>query len=132
MLRKVVKYTNLNGVEVEKELLFDFSETEILEMEMSTEGGLSELIKQMTAAQDMTKIFPMYKKMILDAYGEKSANGEYFEKSPEIRNRFEHSIAFNTLFMELATSAEESANFFNGITPNIEALKKKMDKSDNK
>lgn len=132
MLKKTVKYTNLNGLEVEKELLFDFNETEVLEMELSTEGGLSDLIQKITAAKDMTQIFPMYKKMILAAYGEKSADGEYFEKSQEIRDRFEHSIAFNTLFMELATSAEESAKFFNGITPNIEALAKRVEKAANK
>ena len=59
----------------------------------------------------------MFKGLILDSYGEKSADGIQFEKSDSIRKRFEQSEAYSELFMELATNSESAANFINGIIP---------------
>ena len=89
-------------------------------MEMSTTGGLVEMIKKIVAAQDAPSIIAIFKKLILKAYGEKSPDGKRFIKSDEISNAFSQTEAYSQLFMELATDADKAAEFVNGITPNVD------------
>lgn len=117
MLKKVIKYTDYNGVEREEEKYFNFNKAELMEMELTTVGGLSGLIEKIIKTKDYPSLVKMFKGLILDSYGEKSADGVQFEKSESIRKRFEQSEAYSELFMELATNSESAANFVNGIIP---------------
>lgn len=117
MLKKVIKYTDYNGVEREEEKYFNFNKAELMEMELTTVGGLSGLIEKIIQTKDYPSLVKMFKGLILDSYGEKSADGIQFEKSESIRKRFEQSEAYSELFMELATNSESAANFINGIIP---------------
>ena len=117
MLKKVIKYTDYNGVEREEEKYFNFNKAELMEMELTTVGGLSGLIEKIIQTKDYPSLVKMFKGLILDSYGEKSADGIQFEKSDSIRKRFEQSEAYSELFMELATNSESAANFINGIIP---------------
>lgn len=117
MLKKVIKYTDYNGVEREEEKYFNFNKAELMEMELTTVGGLSGLIDKIINTKDYPSLVKMFKGLILDSYGEKSADGVQFEKSESIRKRFEQSEAYSELFMELATNSESAANFIKGIIP---------------
>ena len=117
MLKKVIKYTDYNGVEREEEKYFNFNKAELMEMELTTVGGLSGLIEKIIQTKDYPSLVKMFKGLILDSYGVKSADGVQFEKSESIRKRFEQSEAYSELFMELATNSESAANFINGIIP---------------
>ena len=88
-----------------------------MEMEMSTSGGLAEMINKIVAAQDTTAIIKIFKDLILKAYGEKSPDGKRIIKSEEISNAFAQTEAYSDLFMELATDADAAAAFVNGIVP---------------
>ena len=117
MLKKVIKYTDYNGVEREEEKYFNFNKAELMEMELTTVGGLSGLIDKIINTKDYPSLVKMFKGLILDSFGEKSADGVQFEKSESIRKRFEQSEAYSELFMELATNSESAANFIKGIIP---------------
>lgn len=120
MLQKVIKFQNFEGKEVERTCYFNLMKSEIMELEMSTTGGLAEMIQKIVEAQDAPQIIAVFKKLILLAYGEKDVDGEHFNKSPEISARFANSLAYSALFMELATSADAAAAFVNGIIPKAE------------
>lgn len=117
MLKKTIKYTDYNGVERTEDFYFNLSKAEVMEMEMSTTGGLAEMINRVVAAQDTPSIIKIFKDLILKAYGEKSADGKRFIKSPEIADAFSQTEAYSILFMELATDADAASAFVNGITP---------------
>lgn len=117
MLKKTIKYTDYNGVEREEDFFFNLSQAEIVEMELSTTGGLTEMIRKVVAAQDAPAIIKVFKDLVLRAYGEKSADGKRFIKSEEITNAFAQTEAYSQLFMELATDADAAAKFVNGIVP---------------
>ena len=121
MLKKSIKYTDYNGVEREEEFLFHLTKAEIMEMEMTTTGGLTEMINQIVAAQDTASIIKLFKEVILKAYGEKSADGKRFIKVNDagvpLSIGFSQTEAFYTLFMELATDEDAAAKFMNGIVP---------------
>lgn len=117
MLKKTITYVDYNGAERTEDFYFNLSKAEVMEMEMSTSGGLAEMIKKIVAAQDAPAIIKIFKELILKAYGEKSPDGKRFIKSEEIATSFSQTEAYSQLFMELATNADEAAKFVNGIIP---------------
>ena len=117
MLKKTIKYTDYNGVERTEDFWFNLSKAEIMEMELSTTGGLAELIQKIVKEQDAPAIIKILKDLILKAYGEKSPDGKRFIKSDEIAVAFSQTEAYSNLFMELATDADVAAKFVNGIIP---------------
>ena len=120
MLKKTIEYTDFNGVDRKEDFYFNLTEAEIMEMELSTVGGLTETINKIVAAQDAPAIIKLFKDLVLKSYGEKSADGRQFKKSDEITTAFAQTNAYSKLFMELATDADAAAAFVNGIVPNVE------------
>lgn len=117
MLKKTITYTDYNGAQRTEDFWFNLSKAEIMEMELSTAGGLAEMIQKIIATQDAPSIIKIFKDLILRAYGEKSPDGKRFIKSEELSTAFAQTEAYSALFMELATNAEEAAAFVNGIIP---------------
>ena len=117
MLKKTIKYNDYNGVERNEDFYFNLSKAELMEMEMSTTGGLTEMINKVVAAQDAPSIIKIFKDLVLKAYGEKSADGKRFIKSDELATAFSQTEAYSILFMELATDADAAAEFVKGIVP---------------
>ena len=117
MLKKTITYIDYNGTERKEDFYFNLSKAEIMEMEMGTTGGMVEMLNKIVAAQDAPAIIDMFKKMILKAYGEKSADGKRFIKSKELSEAFSQTEAYSQLFMELATDADAASKFVNGIVP---------------
>lgn len=117
MLKKTITYVDYNGAERTEDFYFNLSKAEVMEMEMSTSGGLAEMIKKIVASQDAPAIIKIFKDLILKSYGEKSPDGKRFIKSEEIATSFSQTEAYSQLFMELATNADEAAKFVNGIIP---------------
>lgn len=117
MLKKTITYTDYNDVERTEDFYFNLTKAEILEMELSTEGGLEKKVKEIVLSQDGEKITALFKTIILKSYGEKSSDGRRFIKNDTMREEFTQTEAYNLLFTELATNAEAAAAFVNGIIP---------------
>ena len=117
MLKKTMTYTDYNGVERTEDFYFNLSKAEVMEMQMSTTGGLAEMIQRIVAAQDAPAIIKVFKDLVLKAYGQKSADGKRFIKSDALAEEFAQTEAYSMLFMELATDADAAAAFVNGIVP---------------
>ena len=117
MLKKTITYTDYNGVERTEDFYFNISKAELMEMEMGTTGGYSEMIKKIINAQDTPALIKVFKELILKAYGEKSADGKRFTKNDDLRAAFVETEAYSSLFMELATDTDAASNFVNGIIP---------------
>lgn len=118
MLKKTITYTDYNGVERKEDFYFNLTKAELMEMEMSTTGGMVDMLNKIVAAQDTPAIIKVFKDIILKSYGEKSADGKRFMKSDEIRESFAQTEAYSELFMELATNTEAATDFINHIIPN--------------
>lgn len=117
MLKKTIKYTDFNGVERSEDFYFNLTKAEIMEMEMGTTGGLSEMINKIIAAKDVPAIIKLFKELVLKAYGIKSDDGKRFIKNDTVRDEFAQTEAYSELFMELATDSDKAAAFVNGIVP---------------
>ena len=117
MLKKTITYEDFNGETVSEDFFFHLSKAELVELEMSHEGGLSESLQKIVDAEDGKAIVAEFKNVILGSYGQKSTDGKRFVKNAIIREEFESSEAYSTLFMELITDPDEAAKFMNGIIP---------------
>ena len=117
MLKKTITYTDFNNEEVSEDFFFHLSKAELIELEVSHEGGLSAALERIVAAEDMKSIIAEFKNIVLSAYGVKSDDGRRFIKSQELRNEFESTEAYSTLFMELVTDTNAAVEFINGIIP---------------
>lgn len=117
MFAKTVKYTDYNGVERTETFYFNLTKAEVLEMELSTTGGLSAMIQGVIDAKDTPQLIKIFKDLVLRSYGEKSPDGRRFIKKPELTEAFSQTEAYSDIFMELATDDEAAAAFVQGITP---------------
>ena len=104
-------------MERKEDFYFNLNKAEVAEMELSTEGGLAEMIQKIVSSKDTPSIVKIFKDLILKAYGEKTPDGKRFVKSKELSDAFAQTEAYSELFMELATDAEAAAAFVNGIMP---------------
>lgn len=117
MRKETITYTDYNGVERTEDHFFNLSKAEIMEMELSIDGGLSETINRIINAKDVPALIKLFKKLLLDSYGVKSPDGKRFIKSEELSTEFAQTEAYSQLFMKLATDADAASAFVNGIIP---------------
>ena len=117
MLKRPIKYTDFDGNVVTEDFYFNITKAEMLEREMSTDGGFAVVLQEAIKNTDVQVLFREFKEFILWSYGERSADGKRFMKTPELRDNFEHTAAYDALFMELCTNADAAASFIENIMP---------------
>lgn len=117
MYKKVIKYTDYNGVEREEPFYFNLNKAELVKWEGSTLGGMRAMYDKIIAAQDKEALISLFETIIQRAYGEKSPDGKRFMKNPEILANFTSTEAYSNLFMELASNDESANAFMEGIMP---------------
>jgi len=117
MLKKIITYEDFNGRQVNEAFYFNMSSSELMEMETSEDGSLSDLLTAVSERGVPGELLSAFKDIILKAYGEKSEDGKRFNKSEALSHEFTQTAAYDALFMELTTNAELSSEFFQGIVP---------------
>jgi hypothetical protein len=117
VLKKTITYEDFNGEEVSEDFFFHLSKAELVELELSQKGGLSEWLQKIVEAEDGKSIIAEFKKIILSAYGKRSDDGRRFIKNQELRDEFESTEAYSVLFMELVTNTDSAVEFVNGVIP---------------
>lgn len=118
MLKKIITYTDYNGVERTEPFYFNLSKAELMEMELGVTGGMTEMLDKIIAAKDAPSLTKTFKEMIMKSYGIKSDDGKRLIKSEELSIAFTQTEAYSVLFMELITDDKAAADFVNGIIPN--------------
>ena len=117
MLKRTIKYEDFEGNPIEEEFYFNLSKSELIELEVQYEKGLADTLQDIVKANDTKSLVAEFKKLVLLAYGQKSLDGKRFIKSDELREEFAQSLAYDSLFMELATDDKAAASFIQSIVP---------------
>lgn len=122
MYIKTIEYKDYSGNQRKEDFCFNLNEAEIMEMELSKEGGFDQWITRIANAQNTPELIKLFKSLILMAYGEKSLDGKKFLKidpntGRNLSEEFEQTAAYPVLFMELATNTEAATEFINHIIP---------------
>lgn len=117
MYSKKITYKDYDDNERTETFYFNLSKAELVEMEMSTAGGMQKMLESIVETKNARKIMEVMKDLILRSYGEKSSDGRQFVKSKELSEAFSQTEAYSELFVELMTDTEEASKFVNGVVP---------------
>ena len=117
MLKKTITYEDFNGNEVSEDFFFHMSKAELVELELSHKGGLSDALQRIISEEDGKAIIDEFKNIILSSYGKRSPDGKRFVKTQELRDEFASTEAYSTLFMELVMDTDAAIDFINGVIP---------------
>jgi len=117
MIKKTIKYVDFKGNEREEDFYFNLSKPELMEMELTTKGGMSDYLEKIVKAQTKEELIKWFKLIILKAYGEKSEDGRRFIKSEELSTAFSQTGAYEKLYMELVSDEQKASEFINAIVP---------------
>lgn len=120
MWKETIEYVDFDGNKRKEDFYFNFTKAELMEMQMSEDGGLDKYINTIVSSQDGKKILSMFKEIVIKAYGVKSADGRRFIKNDEVRAEFVETEAYSELFTKLAMDDKAASAFVNGVVPKID------------
>lgn len=117
MLKHVIEYEDFNGATRRDTLYFNLSEFELLEIQAKSKRGIHVDLQEAIDNEDAEGVLKFVKILVHGGYGEKSADGRYFEKSDEILRRFVSSALYSDLIMDLFTNQDKLITFINELMP---------------
>lgn len=117
MYKKTMKTVDFGGTERVEDYYFNLTESELMEMQLGTEGGFTSMIQRIVDAKSQLELAELFKKMICKSYGVLSPDGRKFIKNETVLNDFLATQAFSDLYMELVQDEEKAAAFFNEVLP---------------
>lgn len=120
MIKKTITYTDYNDNKVTEDFYFNFTALELIEKEL-TIGGLKDKIAELQETQDAETAYNLFKSFILEAYGEKTDDGRYFEKEDAngrpLWKKFASSPACSDMIVEFVMNPELGAQFIESTIP---------------
>lgn len=117
MIKWPVTYTDYNGETVSEDYYFNLNKAELIQMQFDANGTYAGFIQRIIDDRDYKMLGKEFRKIILDAYGKKSDDGKHFRKSQEMRDEFEQSEAYATIYYELLSDTDKMAKFIQGVLP---------------
>lgn len=120
MIKKIIRFENLDGEFVEREYYFNLNKAEILKLQLSEKGGLDKKLKKISENNSYGELLEFIRELVLLSYGEKDEDGIKFIKSKNgvrLADEFEQTEAFSELIMELTQNIDKFNDFINGIIP---------------
>lgn len=112
MLKKDVTYTNFDGNSVEGTAYFNMSRTEAMRYDTEWPGGLKAYVDSFDPTNNPKQIREFFERLVLDAYGEKTPDGEHFVKTEEGRFLFSQSALYDEIVMQLLQNENAAIEFF--------------------
>lgn len=94
-------YVNFNGETKTKTINFNLTEAELtkLQKDYLHVGGIQKVMDDAIASGDTKQLLDFFELLVHRSYGIKSADGEEFDKSPELMRRFENQAYYSDLYM---------------------------------
>lgn len=128
MIKKTIAYVDYNGEDREEDFYFNLNKAELLEMNLSRDGGMQQHIENIIKTKDTVKIAEIFKKILRASYGVRSEDGKRFVKFVQdeyghkrfLFDDFEQTPAYEILYMELATDDKAASDFINAVLPKVD------------
>jgi len=129
MLKETIHFTDFNDEPAVTTEYFNLSKNEIITLEKSIPGGLASMMRKVQDNATIDNILDLLKILTHASYGIKSDDGKFFDKSPEITNRFVRSAFYDDyLFSLLENDAAKGLAFIKGVLPQslVDAAEKQI------
>lgn len=116
MIKKIVNIADpMTGTERKVECYFHLTQGELAEMQIATEGGLTEVLKAVVDSKNAHLTVQFFRAILLKAHGEKTEEGEFWKniKRTEI---FASGEAYSKIICWLLQcEPDEMKKFMEGI-----------------
>jgi hypothetical protein len=117
MLKKTIKYVDLEGNPVEDDFYFHLSINDLLAWnEESGEGLLTEL-EAASNSDHAPTVLAIFRKILARSVGRKTADGKAFERDAVTTSAFINSDAYASLLFEMIRDSDSAAEFVNAVIP---------------
>lgn len=117
MFKKTIKYKGYNGEDFEDTFYFNLNKAELSRMELTQNGGMINLLKNIIETKDQKRMIEIFEEVIELSFGYKSADGKRFVKDPEKFKEFKETEAYVNMYMEMLQNTDACIAFFKGILP---------------
>ena len=129
MLRKKIKYEDLNGVNREEVFDFNLTEAELIRLQNEVPGGFDSMLEGIAKAENAPAVYRELERIIGVSYGLATDDGRNIDKNPKHFELFQTSPAYAALIMDLFDTEGALENFLDSIMPpkwmaEVERLKK--------
>lgn len=126
MIAKTLTYQDFDGNEITETFYFNLSKAELMEMQVSVDGGLDKVIKKVSEEKDPAKLLNLFKMFVLKSFGVKSEDGKRFIKNDAYTEAFTQTNAYSDLYMSLLSDTNAAIDFITGIVPDMPELDQKI------
>ena len=116
MLKKTIKYADLDGNPVEGDFYFHISKAELAKWAL-TNDNLERKLVEIVRANDGATIIRTFEEILEMTYGVRSEDGKRFIKSHDLWVEFQQCGAYDVFFMELVTNSNFAAEFIRDVVP---------------
>lgn len=117
MLKKTITYTDFNGNSQTDVCYFNMNKAELGRMQVKMDGKYLDYLKGLIEKKRIEALYDFIYNLVLDSYGEKSDDGLRFMKDPEMRWKFECSVAFSEILIDLIGDKDKLSEFVKRILP---------------
>lgn len=117
MLKKTIKFHDLDGKPLEEDFYFNFTKGELVELQFHGRDGLEAHLRRILATSDQGQIIKMFREIISKSVGRRGEDNRRFEKSEQISDEFMQTEAYSELLVELLGNANACAEFIKGVVP---------------
>jgi hypothetical protein len=117
MIKWTITFDTYDGETLTEDFYFNLNKAELIQMQFDVNGAYGAFIERISNERDLKRLGEEFRKIILMSYGKKSDDGRLFRKSQEMRDDFEQSEAYASLYMELLTDSDKAVKFVRGILP---------------
>lgn len=118
MYTKTITYKDFMGNTRTEKFQFHMNEVELMQWVSTPSGAtIDNVLTHMREKNDMSGMLTATEDLIKRSYGELSADGREFSKSPEILAKFVNSNAYPALFIELASDLKAADEFLTNVVP---------------
>jgi hypothetical protein len=108
LLKKSITYTDFDDNEVTETHYFHLSKADLIEMEVSKEGGMQAYIQRVIASEDGKQIIEVFKDLLQKSYGTRTEGGRFLRDS-EKTAEFMASEAYSELLTEDSDGLEKTS-----------------------
>lgn len=128
MLKKTIKYVDLDGNQVAEDYYFNMNTIDLTRFiakysdytnigevdDTSAQKAMTQYINRLVENRNTVKIIEFIEDLILSSYGTRP-DGKHFIKPASQREEFSYSLAYAALFEELLTDEKKMEAFMSGI-----------------
>lgn len=120
MYHAVIKYYDIDDVEIEEEFDFALNKAEIVEIATSfgvTGEELEVQFKRVVKDKNISGLIDLFKLLLSKSVGKRNEEERILDKSEKITNHFMKSGAYPEMFMGLIQKPETAMEYFVNVVP---------------